>query len=488
MLSRKIAQGRWVGATLVVALALVSLVEIAAPAGVWTGALMVHAGWVLGLLAAVLALLALVTIGLRVESHTSPKIDQWFLLTVLSWLVVMLSHGWAEMAPAALTSACLLHASYQLTVFASAQFLLWSASFETHRLRALVWGHGALALGVMLATCAIGSWIDTTFQAWRVLNVVGSAVWLLLLGRALLSNGEARSWLILGGSLMAFGIQLTSMSAADHGVSGASAVRYMFAAYLLVLWLLVSKRISSRSGISATDAETFESSFFAGETLASSLETAADGAHRQAKLNEPDPDLHDRALRTHRRIAQDRHDGAGSDLVSIDPSLGLSDAQRRAVASALAHCLLDVKIPVDDIEVTHEHVLDAMGRLRYRVQRSLDRLGIDLAWEVDFEGPLLKLNDERSRQALHVAQEALANVMRHSRATRVTVRCHAPPPATAMVLEIHDDGAGFEVPQPGQSGGRGLSGMRHRAVSLGGSLEVLSEPGCGTLVRMTLPL
>ena len=489
MLSRWVGQGRWIWAALAVALAVASLIEIAAPADVWKGAVLEHAGWVLGLLAAMLALLTSVTIGLRVESNTSPKIDQWFLLTVLSWLLVMLCHGWEEMTPTALTSTCLLHGSYQLSAFAAAQFLLWSAPFETRRLRALVWAHGALALVVVVSSCVTGTWIETAFQAWRVLNVVGGTVLFLWLGRALLSNGEARSWLILGGSLMAFGIVLTNMSAADRGVSEASPVHYMFAAYLLMLWLLVSKRIPSGGGANAASADPFESSFFAGETLPPPAEMAATGGLETAVPKEAGTEADAKTLQTRRRIAQDLHDGVGSQIVSIISSLDPSDSQQRAVASALEQCLLDVKILVDDIEDTHENVLDALGRLRYRVQHSLDRLGIDLTWEVDFDGPLMELKDERSRQVLHVAQEALANVMRHSRASRVTVRCHASPPdATGLVLEIHDDGAGFDVQPPGQAGGKGLSGMRRRALAVSGRLEVLSEPGCGTLVRMTLPL
>ncbi|QCB46465.1 ATP-binding protein [Hydrogenophaga sp. PAMC20947] len=488
MLSRLLAPGRLIWALLIVALAVASLIEIAAPAEVWMSSLMVHAGWVLGLLAALLALLTSVSIGLRVESNTPPKIDHWFLLTVLSWLMVMLSHGWEELAPTELAAACLIHVTYQLTAFSACQFLLWSAPFETHRLRALAWGHLVVALLVLLAACVTGSWIEPAFQAWRILNVLGGTLLFLMLGRELLVNGEARAWLILGASLMGFGIMLTNMSAADRGVSEASPVHYMFAAYLLMLWLLVSQRIPSRGGANASNENPFESSFFAGETLPPPMKTLVGGTGGEGETggSVSGPDAKTQLAR--RRIAQDLHDGVGSQIVSIISSLDPADSQQRVVASALEQCLLDVKILVDDIEETHENVLDALGRLRYRVQHSLDRQGIELTWEVAYDGPLLQLNDDRSRQVLHVAQEALANVMRHSGATRVTVRCHAPPPGEALLLEVHDDGAGFDVPEPGQSGGKGLTSMRRRAVAVGGQLVILSEPGCGTLVRMTLPL
>ena len=482
MLKRLLGPGRVVWVVLIVALALASLIEIAAPADVWLAPLMVHAGWVLGLLAALLALLASVTLGLRVEPNTSTGIDRWFLLTILSWLLLMLSHGWEELAPTQLVAACLRHASYQLTAFSLSQFLLWSSPFDTRRLRLFAWVHLVMALSLLLVTCVTERWLEPAFQAWRILNVVGYTGLLLMLGRALLSNAEALSWLILGGSLMALGIMLNIMSAGDGWASGASAVHYMFAAYLLMLWLLVSRRMPSRSGRTSRHEDPFGSSFFAGDTLPPPTNTRADPVAEQGAPADA------RALQARRRIAQDLHDGVGSQIVSIISSLDPSDSQQRAVASALEQCLLDVKILVDDIEETHENVLDALGRLRYRVQHSLDRLGIELVWDVDFDGPLLQLNDDRSRQVLHVAQEALANVMRHSGATRVTVRCHAPPPGHAMMLEVHDDGSGFEVPLPGGAGGKGLKGMQRRAASVKGLLVILSEPGCGTSVRMTLPL
>jgi signal transduction histidine kinase len=55
-----------------------------------------------------------------------------------------------------------------------------------------------------------------------------------------------------------------------------------------------------------------------------------------------------------------------------------------------------------------------------------------------------------------------------------------------LIIEIADDGIGFDVSQvrPGQ----GVSNIRRRVVTLGGTANVISEPGAGTLVRLTVPL
>jgi signal transduction histidine kinase len=89
-----------------------------------------------------------------------------------------------------------------------------------------------------------------------------------------------------------------------------------------------------------------------------------------------------------------------------------------------------------------------------------------------------------AQQALYrVAQEALANVGRHARATRVTVTLDSSP--ISVQLRVDDNGVGFDTGHA--SCGMGLGNMRARVEALGGILAVTSEPGKGTLVRVSLP-
>jgi signal transduction histidine kinase len=84
---------------------------------------------------------------------------------------------------------------------------------------------------------------------------------------------------------------------------------------------------------------------------------------------------------------------------------------------------------------------------------------------------------------LRVAQEALANVRKHSGARRVDVDLHYADEAVA--LTVSDDGHGFNV--DGVSGGFGLRGMRERIRQAGGTIAVESAPGEGTVVRAEVP-
>ena len=89
------------------------------------------------------------------------------------------------------------------------------------------------------------------------------------------------------------------------------------------------------------------------------------------------------------------------------------------------------------------------------------------------------------KQALYrIAQEALWNTVKHARARRVDVRLQ--PDGDSVVLEIADDGVGFD-PDGSFPGHLGLRSMRERATEVGGSLEVFSTHGRGTRVVVRVP-
>jgi ligand-binding sensor domain-containing protein/signal transduction histidine kinase len=89
------------------------------------------------------------------------------------------------------------------------------------------------------------------------------------------------------------------------------------------------------------------------------------------------------------------------------------------------------------------------------------------------------------REILRVAQEAIHNVKKHAGAKHLFVQLEYGPGEIA--LEVRDDGQGFAVGEPQAQGHYGLTGMRERAAAIGGTLEVTSDPGGGTTVRLEAP-
>jgi signal transduction histidine kinase len=103
--------------------------------------------------------------------------------------------------------------------------------------------------------------------------------------------------------------------------------------------------------------------------------------------------------------------------------------------------------------------------------------------EVTTTGTARPMHPDVDVALLRTAQEALANVAKHARATRVGVTLSYM--EDLVTLDVRDDGVGF-TPN-GDNGGFGLAGMRARMQRLAGTLEVESEPGAGTAVSASVP-
>jgi ligand-binding sensor domain-containing protein/two-component sensor histidine kinase len=111
-----------------------------------------------------------------------------------------------------------------------------------------------------------------------------------------------------------------------------------------------------------------------------------------------------------------------------------------------------------------------------------------LKTNIDIGGTYRALAPSLENEVLRIAQEALANVLRHSGATRVELDLRYHP--NELTLTISDNGAGFQSTDttlPAQ-GHFGLQGMRERAIQIGGMLNVESSPESGTTVTLRAPL
>jgi signal transduction histidine kinase len=107
-----------------------------------------------------------------------------------------------------------------------------------------------------------------------------------------------------------------------------------------------------------------------------------------------------------------------------------------------------------------------------------------LVIEVDGPGERLPLGPEVEEQLYRLGQEALANVVKHARASSATIRIAAKD--DTVLMEVSDDGRGFDPAAVGRDH-FGLRSMRGRVADLGGRLEVSSAPGRGTVLRVEVP-
>jgi two-component system, NarL family, sensor kinase len=91
-----------------------------------------------------------------------------------------------------------------------------------------------------------------------------------------------------------------------------------------------------------------------------------------------------------------------------------------------------------------------------------------------------------ARAVFLTAQEALANVARHAKASEVVLRLEKQ--ETAVVLTISDNGRGFDLQAQDQATGHGLANMRMRAEELRGRFYIDTDPGQGTTLTIHFPI
>ena len=199
-------------------------------------------------------------------------------------------------------------------------------------------------------------------------------------------------------------------------------------------------------------------------------------------------EVHERA-----RLNQELHDTVSQDLFALSllaagvegdlHSAGPDDIQAeiRELRNVVESTSADVRALIGQ----RRRASNGMG-LEERLSLLTDRLsvqtGIDLRASVT--GDWRDLSPEFVDDAVHIVQEALRNIVKHAHARRASVRVSADPAdSDAMLIEIVDDGMGFDPAAAGASS-FGLATIRERAAGHGGSVEITTVPSTTLQVRM----
>jgi two-component system, NarL family, sensor histidine kinase DevS len=198
------------------------------------------------------------------------------------------------------------------------------------------------------------------------------------------------------------------------------------------------------------------------------------------------------------RIARELHDGAIQALYAV--GMGLQATVARTAEPEVASRLQDA---VGELDRVISDLRSYIFGLRPGVLagRQIDQALRRLAEEITVPAgvtTVVEVSEQvaaaLSRNAIDLVQfvrEALSNVVRHASATTCRVSLYwrqtsaGAPPGRTAVLEVDDDGDGFEPAT--QRAGHGLGNLRARASVLGGALELESGSGQGTTVRALIP-
>lgn len=196
------------------------------------------------------------------------------------------------------------------------------------------------------------------------------------------------------------------------------------------------------------------------------------------------------------RIGMDLHDGIIQSLYGIGLSMenarlsleqGKNGTQQMIETSlqGLQSAIADIRAYILNLrprQLRHSNLFEGMQSL-------LRELRANTMIEVELEGSAddcAGLAREQTDALYHIFQEALSNIAKHARASKVSVRLWKRD--ERLLLRINDDGSGFELSKPGRRAGHGLNNMRARAESAGGGMEVVSIRKQGTTLLAWVPL
>jgi signal transduction histidine kinase len=186
------------------------------------------------------------------------------------------------------------------------------------------------------------------------------------------------------------------------------------------------------------------------------------------------------------RVARDVHDGlaqylfavathasmleAGADPAEILPKLKAAAfaAQQEARFAILALSSASGRAPFDAALRRFVDVLTADG-------------GLEVELAID---PLIRLGPDEQIEVFRIVQEGLANARWHAGARTAWVTISGR--GGRRVINVRDDGRGFEYDGQGEGSGQGLRNMRERAAAIGGALSLRTAPGSGTSVEVVL--
>jgi ligand-binding sensor domain-containing protein/two-component sensor histidine kinase len=198
--------------------------------------------------------------------------------------------------------------------------------------------------------------------------------------------------------------------------------------------------------------------------------------------------------RVRTRIATDLHDDIGSSLtqIAIMSEVARKQSDHQSADEPLVHIANLSRELVDSmsdivwaINPKRDHLVDLTQRMRRFVNDVLEAADIEVTFTAPQHASDTALSADVRREVFLIFKESVNNIVRHAQCRHVEVLVDLR--SDELLVELRDDGLGFQVHET-TNHGHGLVSMRERALRLGGELDVGSESGKGTTLRLTVPL
>jgi two-component system sensor histidine kinase DevS len=200
-------------------------------------------------------------------------------------------------------------------------------------------------------------------------------------------------------------------------------------------------------------------------------------------------------LEERERIGMDLHDGIIQSIYGVGLALEnvravlhedpeSADKRLQKGMEDLNRTIRDIRNYILDLrprQLRGESLIEGLGRLVSEFRQNT-KIEVILAGPKE---PLADLPPVNAMALFHICQEALANIAKHASASKVSIDLWST--SDRALLEIQDNGQGFDLDKANKTVGHGLANMQTRVANVGGDLDIITAPGEGTTILAWVP-
>jgi len=237
------------------------------------------------------------------------------------------------------------------------------------------------------------------------------------------------------------------------------------------------------------------------DALASAFNQMATDLEHQIEQQEQRRQLRQRAIIEEReRIAREIHDGIAQLMAYVNTKAsairlllkksqpGKAQTQLQELEEAARESFMELRTTILGLRTSDTQSAGLLVTLQSFITKFSELTGIKVDLDLPNESDAISLPPESELQLIRITQEALSNVQKHTSNEHAWVRLRHVD--HSLELTIGDDGPGFNPKHPSEDGQPhfGLSTMRERAESIGGTFTIESKPGKGARITVRLPI
>lgn len=397
----------------------------------------------------------------------------WFALTQLAGSLYSYNYIASSTWPLPSTDAWQA-ANTVMYLFAGASFTLFLLRFCGRRFKRMEAAMGVACAAVLIAAVSAPGWLGPARLPWLLL---GGAFYYVGIGFFLWHAAHSRrtDQLVLAVCLLL--PLLVSLRDFAVFLGWLRSSTYLLSVTSLLTLLGIGFAVSYRFVNAMRRVEGFNAELQA-EVSAATVQLAGT-LQREHTLA-----LHNTRIGERLNLVRDLHDGFGGTLVGAISELehAASPPTPLQMASRLKEIRDDLRLIIDSTLDADATLAQLLVPLRHRWSQRLELAGIDSHWRLQGLDEL-RLGSSMHLDLLRLLQEALTNVLKHSRAHRVEVEVSLQ--EQQLMVRVQDDGVGMDT---SRSSGAGLASLRARALRLGGPLRIETADGGGTRVSLDVVL